>query len=154
MIGLLLAATLTVPTPTRCFRRRRPVDRRDGVFSRIGCTSRPPKADTIDSLAVQQAVRAMPQLRVAVLPAAAVAEAGGNPAAVPGDLSARIGRGGTVLVLVGDDLEAASTTLGPTDVHDALITAQAAGRRRQRFPDRGGHRGRTAPEHRQRAWSR
>jgi hypothetical protein len=84
----------------------------------------PADTSTIDMLAVQQAVRAVPQLRVAVLPAAAAAEAGGDPAAVPGLLSARIGRGGTVLVLVGNDLEAASTTLSPTDLHDALVAAE------------------------------
>jgi hypothetical protein len=121
MIGLLLAAALTVPTPG-------PVGGDLPTAARVLQSDRvyvaPAEADTIDSLALQQAVRSVPQLRVAVLPVAAVAEAGGDPAAVPGDLSARIGRGGTVLVLVGDDLEAASTTLGPTDVHDALITAQ------------------------------
>lgn len=121
MIALLLAAALAVPTPGSLggsLSSAATVLRADPVYVA------PAEANTIDSLAVQQAVRSVPQLRVAVLPAAAAAEAGGDPAAVPGVLSAGIGRGGTVLVLVGNDLEAASTTLGPTDVHDALVAAQ------------------------------
>ena len=121
MIALLVAAALAVPTPGSVggsLSSAATVLRSDPVYVA------PAETKTIDSLAVQQAVRSVPQLRVAVLPAAAAAEAGGDPAAVPGVLSAGIGRGGTVLVLVGNDLEASSTTLGPTDVHDALVAAQ------------------------------
>jgi hypothetical protein len=121
MIALLVAAALAVPTPGPVggsLSSAATVLRSDPVYVA------PAAANTIDSLAVQQAVRSARQLRVAVLPAAAAVEAGGDPAAVPGVLSAAIGRGGTVLVLVGNDLEAASTTLGPTDVHDALVADQ------------------------------
>lgn len=121
MITLLLAAALAVPTPGPAgggLSTAATALRSDPVYVA------PAETKTIDMLAVQQAVRAVPQVRVAVLASAAAADAGGDPAAVPGDLSARIGRGGTVLVLVGDDLEAASTTLGPTAVHDALSAAQ------------------------------
>ena len=121
MIALLVAAALAVPSPGPAggtLSSAAAVLRSDPVYVSPAVT------ESIDSLAVQQAVRSVPQLRVAVLPATAAAEAGGDPAAVPGVLSAGIGRGGTVLVLVGNDLEAASTTLGPTDVHDALVAAQ------------------------------
>lgn len=121
MIGLLIAAALVVPTPG-------PV----GTGLSTAATAlrsapvyvAPAETSTIDLLAVQQAVRSVPQVQAAVLPATAAAEAGGDPAAVPGVLASRTGRGGTLLVLVGNDLEAASTTLRATAVQDALAAAR------------------------------
>ena len=121
MIGLLVAAVLAVTTPGGAgspLSTAATALRSDPVY--VAST----QADTIDVLAVQQAVRSVPQVQVAVLPVAAAAEAGGEPAAVPGALAGRTGRGGTLLVLVGNDLEAASTTLGATAVQDALATAR------------------------------
>jgi hypothetical protein len=121
MIALLIAAALAVPTPgptTGGLSTAATALRSDPVY--VAQT----EANTIDVLAVRQAVRSVPQVQVAVLPVAAAAEAGGDPAAVPGVLSGRTGRGGTLLVLVGNDLEAASTTLGPTAVQDALTAAR------------------------------
>lgn len=121
MIALLVAAALAVPTPGPAaggLSTAATALRSDPVYVA------PAETNTIDVLAVGQAVRSVPQVQVAVLPAAAAAEAGGDAAAVPGVLSSRTGRGGTLLVLVGNDLEAASTTLGPTAVQDALTAAR------------------------------
>jgi hypothetical protein len=124
MIGLLIAAAIAVPTPgpagsgSSGLATAASALRSDPVY--VATT----EAGTIDIVAVQQAVRSVPQLQVAVLPAATAAEAGGDPAAVPGVLASRTGRGGTLLVLVGNDLEAASTTLRATAVQDALAGAQ------------------------------
>jgi hypothetical protein len=121
MIALLVAAALAVPTPGATgagLSTAANALRTDPVYVETS------QAKTIDVLAVEQAVRSVPEVQVAVLPAAAAAEAGGDPAAVPGALAGGVGRGGTLLVLVGNDLEAASTTLGATSVQDALTAAR------------------------------
>jgi hypothetical protein len=121
MISLLIAAALAVPTPgpaSNSLSTAATVLRTDPVYVA------PAQASSVDVVSIQRAVRSVAQLRVAVLPAAVTAEAGGDAAAVPGVLSASVGRGGTVLVLVGDDLEAASSTLGPSAVQDALLAAR------------------------------
>lgn len=60
---------------------------------------------------------------VAVLPAAAAAEANGDPGALPTALGNKVRRNGTYAVLVGDKLYAASTLLSPGEAQSLASAA-------------------------------
>jgi len=84
--------------------------------------SRSSGTPSVDVAAVRAALA--PQTVVAVLPEAAVRGTPGGVDGVAPELSARLGRGGTVLVLAGRQLGAASTLVAGS-LSDDLTTARA-----------------------------
>ena len=90
-----------------------------------------PAADTFQVDAAQVAAVTPKGTYLAVLPVSAVT-AGLQPDELPALVSGQLGRGGTVIILLGKDLYGASTTL-PGRLAGELATAQSA------FPGAGGN---------------
>jgi hypothetical protein len=87
-----------------------------------------PGAPTVDESRLTSAIGALtgPPIKVAVLPASAANEVGGNPAALPGQISFLVGQGGTVVVLAGQQVFAASTVVNGANL-DAELAAAGPG---------------------------
>jgi len=66
-----------------------------------------------------------PDVAVAVLPASAADQVGGEAAALPGAILGRLSRGGTVLVLAGSELDGASRTQPADRIQQVLGDARA-----------------------------
>lgn len=93
-----------------------------------------PGAPSVDETRLRRAMSALPgpPIKVAVLPASAASEVDGNAAALPGQISFLIGQGGTVVVLAGQQMLAASTVVNGADLDSALAAAGRAPPRRTR----------------------
>jgi hypothetical protein len=95
-----------------------------------------PGTARVDPEPLRRALDGASAVVVAVLPPAAVAQAGGEVAGLPGQIAAGLDRAGTVLVLVGRQVALASVGADQTVLGRALDTAQVA---LDRGPDTQAH---------------